>query len=320
MSVLVTGATGFLGSHVVDALARRDVEVTAFARATSQTAGIEARGVKVVRGSFLDEASVIAACRGHDVVVHLAGGGIARSAAEIYRNNTGATACLARAAASVGVERFIFVSSLAAHGPSQRGAPAREDDPDAPRSHYGRSKLDAERALGSFPGRVTILRPPALYGPGEHRMVGLFRAAERGFVPMVHPTGTVSLLHGADCASAIARAVVAPSGGGRFYLAERHVYLRREMAHLIGAAVGRRVRVVPIAPPLLRAAAEVSELSGKLRQRPVMFGRDKVRDLVAPHQACDPTRASTALEWTASHDFAQAAVETYRDYQRRGWL
>ncbi len=306
MTVLVTGATGFLGTLLVRLLAERGVRVRAFARATSRTATIEALGAEVVRGSFEDAASLATATRGVVAVVHAAGGGIARSVAEIYDNNTRSTRALVDAAREAGCCRFVLVSSLT----------ARDQ-----RSHYGKSKRAAEVAALEASGsmQVVVLRPPALYGPGEHRMVPLFAAARRGFVPTVHPTGTLSMLHGADCAEAIARALEGDASGV-FFVGEERIYGRREMAELIGRAVGRRVRVVSIPAPALRIAARASELWGRLRDRPVMFGVDKTRDVLYPHQCGDPRPAFDALGWRTERSFEAGAREALQGYVERGWL
>lgn len=316
MRVLLTGATGFLGGHLVRALKEAGHEVRALVRASSRTGGLD---FEIVRAGF-DEPHVLrAAVEGVDAIVHAAGGGIARRIEEIYDANTASTRALLGAVAHR--LRFVLVSSLAAHGPSG-DRPAMELDADDPRSHYGKSKLAAERALFANAHRLeaVALRPPALYGPGEHRMVPLFRAARYGFVPMVEPRGTISLLHGADCARAVVAALEAPHARGIYYVAEPRVYVRREMAELIGCAVGRHVRVVPVAPGLLRAIGAGIEAAGLFFDRPVVFGRDKLRDAQHPHQVCDPTRAMKELGWVPRFDFESGARDAYEDYLRRGWL
>ena len=311
MKVLVTGATGFLGEWLVQKLIEGGHDVRAFARASSRTETVERLGATVVRGGFSDPASLDRAMDGMRAVIHAAGGGIARSTAEIYRKNAGSTRALIRAAQRADCQRFVLVSSLAARDAI---------------SHYGQSKRNAElAALGAHGStmhgdlHVVVLRPPALYGPGEHRMVPLFKAARRGFVPMVHPQGTLSLLHGEDCASALVAALHTPESGV-FFVAERRIYQRREMAELIGRAVERDVTVVSVPPPLLTALAAASDLYGRVRDRPTMFGLDKSRDVLRPHQAADPSRAYEALDWSPEHSFEAGAREALSDYITRGWL
>ncbi|MCB9602453.1 MAG: NAD(P)-dependent oxidoreductase [Sandaracinus sp.] len=321
MRVLLTGATGFLGGELVDVFLARGWSVRAFVRATSRVETLEARGVEIVRGSFARLETLADATAGTDAVVHAAGGGIVRRPEDFERANVATTKqVLAGIRAAGGTRRFVLVSSLAAHGPSAPDRPAREEESDQPRSLYGKSKLAAERAALAERFPVTVVRPPALYGPGEHRLVPLFRAALRGVVPMVHPDGTLSMLSGHDCAEAIARVIEVEPEARTLFLAEPRPYGRRQMAEWVGEAVGKRVAVLPIPVPVLRAAAFGSELAGRLRDQPVAFTRDKVRDLAAPHQCCDPSRAMEELFWAPRDDFASGAKAMVQAYRAKGWL
>lgn len=318
--VLVTGATGFLGAHLVEVLLREGHDLVAFARPSSRTEAIEAQGVRVARGAFDDAESLRRAAASVDAIVHAAGGGIVRELRDYYDGNTESTRALLRAAPST-LARFVLISSVAAHGPSERGRPANEGIPDAPRSHYGRSKRAAELATLRSGLPATLLRPPALYGPGEHRMVPLFRAASRGVVPMVHPSGTLSLLSGADCAEAVARALAVPHPSGVYYVAEPEPMVRSEMAQAIGRAVtGRDVRVLAIPAGGVRTGAAIAEGIGRWRGEPSHLNRDKARDMTAPHQSCDPSLAMRALGWRATERFATSAPAIAEAYRRRGWL
>lgn len=151
-------------------------------------------------------------------------------------------------------------------------------------------------------------------------MVPLFRAARRGVIPMVHAEGSTSFLHGADCAAALVRALEARPARGVYYVAEPRVYARRELGEAIGAALGRRVRVVDVPLPALELAARALELAARYGAPASPLTRDKVLDLESAHQACDPARAMRELGWSPAHTLAEGMRESLEDYRARGWL
>lgn len=322
MRVLVTGGTGFLGGHIVQELRSVGHESIVFARNSSNTRSLEQSGVEIRRGAFDEPESLRAACQGVDAVVHAAGGGVVREVADYYRANSESTEALL---ASIDPENhFVLISSLAAHGPARRRRAsfdtpvAFEDDGDAPTSHYGKSKKRAERACIQSPAPCTILRPPALYGGGEYRMVPLFRLAQRGVVPTVHPNGTLSLLSGRDCA----RAVVCSLEGaheGLFYVSEPRPITRQAMAKAIAGFAGHS-RVLAIPQGVVLGAGRVSEALSAARGKRAMFNRDKAADICAPHQSCDPSLAESTLDWQAEDRFIGSTPAIGRAYQEKGWL
>lgn len=150
-------------------------------------------------------------------------------------------------------------------------------------------------------------------------MVALFVAASRGLMPMVEPGGSLSLVYGADCADALVRALGADVPSGRvYYVADGEPYLRRDFAHLIGAAMGRRVRVVPVPTAALVAAGALNEAWGRLREQSVVLSRDKVADIRVAHQTCDATRIREELGFRPSVRFEEGARLTADAYRRAG--
>ncbi len=322
MRVLVTGGTGFLGGHIVEELIEAGHEPFVFARSSSDTANLDALGIEVRRGAFDSPATLRKACDGVDAVVHAAGGGVVREVADYYRANAESTEALLASMESK--MRFVLISSLAAHGPAHqhragfRHPVAFEGDEDRPTSHYGKSKKRAERACAESNLRCAVLRPPALYGAGEYRMVPLFRLAHRGVVPTVHPEGSLSLLSGRDCA----RAVVCALEGeheGTFYVSEPEPITRRAMAEAIARFAGHS-RVVAIPQGVVLGAGRLSEAVAQARGKRAMFNRDKAADICARHQSCDPSKAMAALGWQAEERFVDATLEIGRAYQGKGWL
>src|SRR5437773_2743613 len=180
--VAVTGATGFIGRHLVADLVNRGVDVRAIVRPRSAHAA--PRGAAIVQAD-LDAAALSAAFAGVDAVVHLAAVVATTREHEYVTVNVGGTRAVAAAALAAGA-RLIYVSSLAAAGSAPPGAPRREEDPPQPLTPYGHSKLEGERHLAAIEGlRYTILRPSVVYGPGDRALLPLFRFARRGLLPLV---------------------------------------------------------------------------------------------------------------------------------------
>ncbi len=182
---LITGATGFIGSHLAESLLKQGFRVRALVRPTSDLRWIKGLDIEFVSGSLQDNSFLEQAVSGVDYIFHLAGAVKAKDPKDFYLHNTRATMNLARAAmtAAPGLKRFLFASSQAAAGPAEcLEKPVCERDECRPLSDYGRSKLQAERELMEISGRlpVTIVRPPSVYGPRDTEVLAYFKWVNRG--------------------------------------------------------------------------------------------------------------------------------------------
>lgn len=318
MRVLVTGATGFLGTALLDRLIVDGCVPVALVRATSRTDSLVARGIACRVGDLHTGAGLAEALADVDAVIHAAGGGHALDVAAIHANNTGTTRTLLDAIDKP-LRRFVLVSSLAARGPGPADVAQT-----APITHYGRSKAAAEEltlaARQRFP--VTIARPPSIYGPADWRMLPLYRAAKRGWVPLPGPSRTASMIHVQDCVAALSTMVTSDAPSGRTYFVEDGTPQdTATMARRIGAAVGRgRVRIIRVPSPILRVAGAVSEGIGRLRRVPVLLHRDKVRELLQPHWACSSAALRDDLGWAPQVAFDAGVDETAAAYLAAGQL
>lgn len=326
MRVLVTGATGFLGQHLVERLIAEGDEPVALVRASSDTSRLAALGVERRCGSLNDAASLAPLLHDVDAVAHCAGGGRAGAGVDLMQQNAGTTAALLDAITRSGrpLRRFVLVSSLSGHGPSLDGAARDEDAPPTPRSAYGRSKAEAERIARQFIDRVpiTILRPPSIYGPLDDRWLAFFRAVQRGVAPVIGCASRTSVIYGPDCASAISLALRTEHPSGRTYaVSEPSVRTWGELGQSVARALGVRARVLAIPPSLVLAAGAVAEGVSQLRKKPSFFSLDKARDATAPHWVCDSARLRRELGWQPAVDFdADGARLTADWYQSQGLL
>jgi len=324
-TVLITGATGFVGAHVVSRLAEHELRIRALVRKTSDVRLLEQAGAELATGSMTDPESLRRAVQDASVVVHLAALTSARSTAEYHRVNEEGTRDLVRAAvdADPRPRRFVYLSSLAAAGPSIDGEPVRPGDVPRPLTAYGRSKLGAEIACRQAAGdiEVCILRAPAVYGPGDREMFRFFRMARFGVVPVpAGPSRMLQFVHVGDLAGAIVRAVLAPAAGGLFHIAEPKAYEAREFAHLVGEAVGRTIGIVTVPASVLKLVASANQAASRLLGRNSVFNRDKADELLAPGWLCETGTARTILGFEAETPLPRGLHETARWYERNRWL
>jgi nucleoside-diphosphate-sugar epimerase len=328
MRVLVTGASGFLGSHIAEQLAEAGHSVVALVRKSSNTKFLSSlRGLDLATGSVEDAASVRAAMKGIDAVIHSAGLVKARDEAEFFRTNTQGTQNLLDAAREVapGLRRFVFVSSLAAVGPSLDGRAVAGDSTPRPVTHYGRSKLAAERLVRDARGQlpVTVIRPPMIYGPRDNESFAFFQSVSMRFLPYLGDgKNTMSVVYAADAASACIKAIDAdvPSGNA-YFVDDGSIYVWLDMLKDIERAVGKPALLrLSIPFPIVRGVATFNEVMSKITGKAAMLTRDKIAELSAPHWVCDSTDTRKDLGWTPKVAWPEGTRLAAKWYRDNGWM
>lgn len=323
--VLVTGAAGFIGSHIVEALGRQGFAVRALVRKTSKREFL-GQEVELALGDVTDSDSLRAALAGVPAVVHCAGLTKARSLEDYRRVNRDGTERLlaACAAAPVPPERVICLSSLAAFGPSREGRPAREDDEPHPVSAYGRSKLEGQRIAESFMKDlpITILIPPAVYGPRERDIYTYFKLARLGFLPFLgRRERLLSIVYVKDLARAAIACLVRQEAAGRSYFVEDgEVHTWRSVAGAISSAMGARPARLMVPRPMAHALAACADCFSLVTRRPPLLGREKMRELLETSWTCSADRIRRDLGFAFEYPLPRGIEETYRWYLQHHWL
>jgi nucleoside-diphosphate-sugar epimerase len=322
MRALVTGATGFVGSHLVDALRCRGDEVTALVRTPAKAAVLADSGVRQAGGDLSDRRALEGAASGQDVVFHVAGLIAARSEAEFLEVNRDGTANVLGAAARAGVGRFVFFSSLAAAGPSAPGRPLTGNEVGRPVTAYGRSKLAGEAVVrgGTLPW--TILRPPIVYGPRDREILKVFRAARLGIAPVFGDgTQELSAIYATDLAqAAVASAIAERAVGQTYYPSHPQSFTSAAFVRAVGAALGRRVMVVPVPGPVGRVALSLVGGVARLAGRATILTADKANEFFEPAWTADPTACMRDTGWAPEIDLERGLAETGRWYRSAGWI
>ena len=323
MKALVTGATGFVGGHLVERLARDGHEVTALVRSPGKAARLLKPDIRLERGDLHDAAALARAVDGQDVVFHVAGSVAARNEAAYLAGNRDGTRNVVRAAEAAGSPRFVHVSSMAAGGPSRKGVPMTAADQPRPVTAYGRSKLAAEEVVRASALPWTILRPPTIYGPNDRdNLIKVFRIARTGIAP-VFGDGSMELsaVYAPDLADALVLAAETPAAAGQVYYANHpEVLTSAGLVREIGRAMGRTVRIVGVPEPVGRVILAATGGVASLLGRVTILNLDKANEFFQPAWTGDAAPLMTDTGWRPAHDMASGLAETWRWYRSAGWV
>src|SRR5208283_4741116 len=320
MKALVTGATGFIGSHLTNALVNKGFTVTCLVRNTSNISYLEDLNVRLVRGDCSRKESLYEAVAGVDYVFHLAGLTKACSEEAFVDANVKGTGNMLRAVLerNSGVKRFVYMSSLAAAGPSSDGVPLKEDCSAVPVSLYGKSKLAGEQLVLSHMNDVpvVVIRPPAVYGPRDKDMLVFFKMVKAGVAP-VWGACHYSFIYIEDLIHGILLSAMDQNAGGElFFMSDGVIYSSDDIIDAIADAVQKRPVKLKIPRFILSVAGLISERSGKAS----IINADKIRELKHLNWVCDMSKAEKRLKFEPQVKIKEGARWTFDWYRIHQWL
>ncbi len=332
MKVLVTGGSGFIGSHLVERLLSEGMEVRCLVRDPGRLrwlgsikSGVDGSALELVTGDCTKRGTLASAVAGVDRVYHVAGATWAMNSEAFFRQNSQSTRNLLDACCEYtpDLDRFVYVSSLAAAGPG-RLSPVSERDSPRPLGAYGASKAAAEyhvlRASHRLP--TVILRPAAVYGPRDEGFLQYFRLVKRGLVLEFGAVRRrVSMCHVADVVTAVAAAGNNQVGSGSvFFVADPEAYDWSEVESILTAALGVNARRLRLPQWILRTAGTVAQRYSKLTGKPVTLSAARAVELVEPNWVCNVTKLQHELGVIPSMNLEQGLREAVRWYQKQKWL
>jgi nucleoside-diphosphate-sugar epimerase len=301
VKLAVTGGTGFVGRRLIELAIQRGHEVRALTRRPQE----QQNGIEWIGGSLEDRDALEQLVTASDAIIHVAGVINAPDAAGFEAGNVTGTLAMLAAATAAGTQRFIHVSSLAAREPSL--------------SQYGASKARSEDLVRSSGLNWVIVRPPAVYGPGDKETLELFKMAKAGVI-LLPPKGRLSLIHVDDLAGLLLtlaesrqpkKEVLEPDDG------RPGGWTHREFASALGRAVGRRAVALATPRPLLRIGAALDRL---VRRDKAKLTPDRAAYFSHPDWVVSDGAKPSADLWRPLIVTDQGLVETAAWYRKQRWL
>ena len=324
--ILVTGANGFVGSHLCEALLDAGYAVRALVRKTSNLKNISGLNLNLTIGDLTDPETLEKAVDGVDAIINNAGLTKALYPERFDIVNAVGTENLLRAMekSNPRIGKFIQISSAAACGPSESRDPVNEDHNPRPLTAYGKSKLAGERAVLSYKDKfpVVILRPTAIYGPRDTEMLAFFKAIKFGIKPSFGRGDCyTNFTYVKDLAAAAVRALAADTVSGAIYfVAEKRWYSYVEAGDIIAAALG--VRAINIYVPVwfMRLAGKLSENMARWRGKPAIFTDDKAVEISQKYWMLDTSKIEKEIGFISPTSLKDGVAETVEWYRRQKWL
>jgi len=325
--VLITGATGFVGYHLIEQSLLAGLEVYAAVRSESDTSHLSSFKISYVKLNYNSVAELRSALELYqfEYIIHAAGITKAKEQATYNKINAGFTKNLGIAVSSVNytVKKFIFVSSLAAIGPLTDLSKTLKDDSIAhPVTSYGTSKILAEQYLSEIPGLPIItIRPTAVYGPREKDLFILFNTVNKGLEPHIGSfEQQLSFVYVVDLAKLIVKALFSQVTGRVYNVSDGNVYDRYALANYIKKALHKKTFNIHLPVSIVSALASFMELIYSRRTDTPTLNKEKMAELTARNWACDIQNAQSDLDYRPIYDLESGVYETTKWYKTNNWL
>jgi dihydroflavonol-4-reductase len=326
MKALVTGSTGFIGSHLVEKLVQRDYTVRCLIRRSTKIEYIKSLPVEFVNADFEDIESLKAAADGVDYVFHIGGVTKSKDKQGYFKGNHETTRNLLAAVLerNPGIKRFVMASSLTAVGPGHDLVPVDEATPYHPITTYGRSKMEAEKECVARFSKIpiTIIRPPAVYGPRDKDIYAFFKSVNSHMIPLSgFGRKVLSFVHGYDLVDGFIAAAEHPKAAGQIYfISNEEIYDWVQFGNIAKKILNKWAIGLRLPHFALYSVAAVSENIARLQGKAALINIEKARDGVQKNWLCSPKKAEVELGFRTKLSLEDGIANTIEWYKKNGWL
>ncbi|MGD8777678.1 MAG: NAD-dependent epimerase/dehydratase family protein [Ignavibacteria bacterium] len=323
---VVTGATGFVGSHLVDLLLEKGNRVKCITRKTSSLRWLKDKPVEIYDCGLFDREALKEVIKDADYLFHVAGVVKAKDKEGYYKGNVETTGNLLDVVKEVnpGIKKVVIVSSLTACGPSKIGRPNNEETIPNPITNYGRSKLEQEKLTKKYMNDlpITIVRPPAVYGERDTEIYLYFKTYQQGLMAMIgFNDKEISLIHVKDLVNGIYLAGISDNSAGKLYLiTPEEIYTWPQIGDAIEKHIGKKALRIKIPHFLIYTVGAVAEFFSWFSSKAATFNYEKARDFVQEAQTCDASKAVKELGYRQQTSLDEGIKRTIDWYREMKWL
>lgn len=323
---VVTGGTGFVGSHLVDLLLKKNFKVKCIVRKSSSLKWLEGKDVEIYDCGLFDKEGLYDVLKDADYLYHVAGVVRSKTKNGFFRGNVDTTKNLLEVISESNkkIKRVVIVSSLTAVGPAKNGITVNEETEPNPITTYGKSKLAEEKLAKEFMGKIpiTICRAPAIYGERESDIYAMFKGVQKGIMTLVgFNDKKLSLIHGRDFVNGLYLASISETSKNKIYfISSEEIYDWNQVSDAMEKAVGKKAFRLKIPHSIIYVVGGVSHLANYLSSKPATFNLEKAKDFVQESWTCDTSKAKKDFGYAQQislEDGMKSTVDWYREHK---WL
>lgn len=323
---VVTGGTGFVGSHLVDLLITKNFEVRCIIRKTSSLKWLEGKNVKIYNSGLFDKTGLAEVLKDADYLFHVAGVVRSKTKEGFFKGNVETTKTLLEVISELNnkIKRVVIVSSLTACGPSKNGKPVTEETVPQPITTYGKSKLAEEKLAQEYMKKIpiTICRAPAIYGEREADIYAMFKGVSKGVMTLVgFNNKKLSLIHGRDFVNGLYLSAISEKAKNQIYfISSEEIYDWSQVSDAMEKAVGKKAFRLKIPHSIIYIVGGISHIANYFSSKPATFNFEKAKDFVQESWTCDTSKAIRDIGYTQQISLEDGMKITADWYKEHKWL